>query len=419
MANFTLPTVFPFLLQSQHINFSEWISLFTLLLAPIIAHIVSGIPKLTYLSTAPSTLPKWHNYLALYNPMTIIWRYAAITNRRLRARRSQVWGPTDIAAANAIFWTSSGWNGSEDIVTRGSNLVHCARLPSSGHAPLLSVDTLQTVIVTLQGLQAIYWLAGGLARTVSLPGMGLDTVSFPVAFLGLTRLYAAVWITSDYEFVARGTATGRRHDLAFQTGVEAANAHHRMPPLDAGIGVNALGGVVGVDARTKNRHSVMEVDKTPVMIHVSSSGGGRASDGEALAPSRFLAKSWPSRIFRVVYMTPLALFWVLSLGFALPGPWQIGRAHPLTNYLAAINGSVAFLVMMVMYVYYWARLGCGSTVLPCIGKPWFKVLVCMEYTFMLSTMVISALETRRAPCGVYTTMGKEMDPFVYASFDSS
>jgi len=358
MANFTLPTVFPFLLQSQHINFSEWISLFTLLLAPIIAHIVSGIPKLTYLSTAPSTLPKWHDYLALYNPMAIIWRYAAITNRRLRARRSQVWGPTDIAAANAIFWTSSGWNGSEDIVTRGSNLVHCA------------------------------------------------------------RLYAAVWITSDYEFVARGTATGRRHDLAFQTGVEAANAHHRMPPLDAGIGVNALGGVVGVDARTKNRHSVMEVDKTPVMIHVSSSGGGRASDGEALAPSRFLAKSWPSRIFRVVYITPLALFWVLSLGFALPGPWQIGRAHPLTNYLAAINGSVAFLVM-VMYVYYWARLGCGSTVLPCIGKPWFKVLVCMEYTFMLSTMVISALETRRAPCGVYTTMGNEMDPFVYASFDSS
>ena len=401
MATFTIPAVLPLLHQSQHVAFSEWISLFTLLLAPIIAHIIAGVPQPTY---PPSfTPPKWHDYIALYSPITIIWRYAAITDRRIRARRSARWGPEDVASANAIFWTSEGWDGAEGFLhatytgssSKHEYLVHYARLPPSGHATLLSVDTVKTAIVTLQGLQAVYLLVGGLVGTVGMPWMAVDTVSFPLAFLGLTRLCAAGWITSDYEFQVEVGGVARGKEVGCEEGVDKTSA---------------LGG---------NRHCVVvEVDGMPVVMRGSGGGGGGAVDGEALSSLRFLVTSWPSRIFRGVYIAPIVVFWLLSLGFALPGPWQSGRAYPLTNYLSAVNGSLSFLFILVVYGYYTARVGCRSTVIPCIGKPWYKVIMCVGYTTMLCIVVISALETRRAPCGVYTTTGKEVDHYVCAPFVS-
>jgi len=81
------------------------------------------------------------------------------------------------------------------------NRVCCVRLPPSGHATLF---------------------AGGFAGTVTLPGMAVDTVSFPLAFLG---------------------------------------------------------------ARTKKRQCfVAEVNKTPVVVRVFSSGGGGGGE-EALSPA--------------------------------------------------------------------------------------------------------------------------------------
>jgi len=63
----------------------------------VIAHVVAGTPSATYLSR---NHPRWHDYLCLYSPVSILWRYTAITGRRIRTRR---WQPVDMAAANAIF----------------------------------------------------------------------------------------------------------------------------------------------------------------------------------------------------------------------------------------------------------------------------------------------------------------------------
>lgn len=209
---------------------------------------------------------------------------------------------------------------------------------------------------TLQGLQAVYLLAGGFAGTVTLPGMAVDTVSLPLAFLGLTRLYAAAWITSDYEFVARAAGdvgSGSKPMLDTEAGGKNMNVHGRMVPLDPDVDGAALDVLAGMDARTKNRHCfVAEVNKTPVIVRVSSSGGGGGGGGEeALSPSpRFLSSSRPSKVFRGIYIAPLALFWVLSLGLALPGPWQAGKTYPLTSYLCAVNGSISFLFILVGYI---------------------------------------------------------------------
>src|SRR3569833_1136846 len=52
------PEILPISYQSGNITFPEWISLFTLCLAPLIAHIVAGAPRPSYLC---QTRPKCHD----------------------------------------------------------------------------------------------------------------------------------------------------------------------------------------------------------------------------------------------------------------------------------------------------------------------------------------------------------------------
>jgi len=114
-----------------------------------IAHIVAGIPKLTYLSTTATSklaemarLPRPlqpHDYhLALITPPspTVV----------SVARQAGGLGPHRCCSGERpSFGLGRGETGSEDIAahTTGSNLVYCARLPPSGHAILLSADTAQ------------------------------------------------------------------------------------------------------------------------------------------------------------------------------------------------------------------------------------------------------------------------------------
>ena len=89
--------VLPLAYQSRDITFPQCVSLITLGLAPLIVHIVSGAPEPTYLCRSR---PQWHDRMCLYCPLTILWRYMAIADRRIRAFD---WSSADMAAANSIF----------------------------------------------------------------------------------------------------------------------------------------------------------------------------------------------------------------------------------------------------------------------------------------------------------------------------
>jgi hypothetical protein len=78
------------------------------------------------------------------HPTSIIWRYAAVVDRRIRATK---WCPDDLAATNAIFWTTKGWNRDESMVaTAVSYRVQNSKSP---HVNIFSVTTLKTVIFIL------------------------------------------------------------------------------------------------------------------------------------------------------------------------------------------------------------------------------------------------------------------------------
>lgn len=119
-------TILPVHYQSYGISVSDWITLFTLCLAPLFAQLISGTPQPSYLHTSR---PKWHDRLVLYNPTSILWRYAIIADRRIRAWK---WDKVDLAASNALFWTADGWDGSEAIVDQAMR--KCTFLPESARS---------------------------------------------------------------------------------------------------------------------------------------------------------------------------------------------------------------------------------------------------------------------------------------------
>ena len=102
-----------FTYQSEKITFVEWFEMFTLCLAPLVAHIAGGVSAVTVLGS-PSQKPSWTARLPHFNSISIIWRYYAIADRRVRALD---WDKSDMAACNAVFWNGEKgrWDGSEYI----------------------------------------------------------------------------------------------------------------------------------------------------------------------------------------------------------------------------------------------------------------------------------------------------------------
>jgi hypothetical protein len=81
---FTVPKIL-FTYQSQGLNFKQWTDFITICLAPLIAHLAGGVVSPTILGSL-SQGPTWISYLTHFNPISIVWRYYIIVDRRVRAR---------------------------------------------------------------------------------------------------------------------------------------------------------------------------------------------------------------------------------------------------------------------------------------------------------------------------------------------
>ncbi|KAM0810006.1 putative SUR7/PalI family-domain-containing protein [Seiridium cardinale] len=340
--------------NSQCITFSEWSSLLTLCLAPLIAHILSGTPHVSYLS---HSRPKWYDYLCHYNPTSILWRYAAITDRRIRALQ---WSPSDMAASNAIFWTSEGWNGSERFVSQAT--VHCIQTPKHARVRILSVTMLKTLIITAQGVAALYTLAGSLAGTVSFnAAMGLDSIFFPLAILGLLRLCGAAWLTDDFAYMFR-------EDI-------------QMRPLSA-------------------RPSVMTKEQETVLL--SSDCTFEPLIGDTSSESHFRSVTyWPSRIFRFLYLLALAGVWTINLFYMAPITSRTGFTvtsfYVGAFFLLFLTGSIA------TYAYYFIRGSTNTTIIPCLSSKWYCAYCALMLAASVGLIVIAGIETNRTPQGRFTS----------------
>lgn len=415
--NWPLPKVLPLSVHSGNISFSEWVVLLTLCFAPIIAHLIAGTPQPTYLNTNQQRQPKWHDYLCLYSPISIIWRYAAIADRRIRSR---TWRPVDMAAANAIFWTDKGWDGSEEMATR--SVRYCVTPPPSSHASLLSWEFLKTAIVTLQGVQALYVFGGGITGATKMPRFALDTIFFPAAFLGLLRLFAASWLTSEYVYAP--LAEDRIHRDINEGESEShgdINSHaktkHERYPSDTDDETFTY-----PDAKTLLSSTFQNINLNPNTTTNPELTSGPSSVHDTITTPNPRYRNRLSLAFKFIYITPVLLLFFISLAFLVPGPWQDAKKYPkgrtfsLTTFIGNIYAIFFFFTIAATYTYHAWTYGCRSTIIPCISRPWYKILVGITFAGLIPLLTISALETRRTPCGVWTTGGKGRDEYTCEAF---
>jgi hypothetical protein len=344
MGSFRIDTSYAY--QSQGTSFSDWISLITLCLAPLIAHLIGGVPTPTYLC---GSRPHWHDCITHYNPTSILWRYFAITDRRLRTRS---WKSADLAATNALFWTVNGWDGSEEMAQR----TRTHRIPGSSrtHVEPLSGSTLKTIAVTLQGVQAIYVIVWGATADGTFGNyLALDTIFFPIAIFGLLRLPAALWLSDEKLYHSIDPAT----QISDQT----------FPPL-----LNRLH--IGSEP--------LDLSQEAIMSRYHSSGCLRGV---------LVRGTWILVIAGLLTVTLLQM----PLGSS-------GLTLNLTAF-AVLLLYLLFLSVTLIVLSSSMLRGSKTTVVPCITQKWYKLYTIILFLWMFAVFVIAALGTRRTPCGRSTT----------------
>ncbi|ETS84556.1 hypothetical protein PFICI_02581 [Pestalotiopsis fici W106-1] len=340
---------------SRGIGIPDWFSEFTLCLSPLIAHILSGAPRPSYLT---SNRPKWHDRLCLLNPISIVWRYAAITERRIQTRD---WQPKDIAVANAVFWTPRGWDGSK--IMRWRAMSYMSYLPQRNRVEFLSLEMLKTIILFLQGVQAVTAILCNYTSTGDFTSF--DTISglfIPLGIAGLLRVFAAPWLTDDFNFGISSHGAERP--------LRSTNGRRTMPLLmldDIGYGYGQ-----------KEQYQ--------------SSG---AADGHP----------WLCGILRGLFMLPVVGSWALSFIYVTPwiGSFGLKGVYTTTGFVFGLYYMFLTTPMLLIIGYYFCKGPLETTIIPCISRVWYKVYCVALTLFTIILVVITAVETRKTVCGKYTS----------------
>jgi hypothetical protein len=350
--------------QSKGITFSEWVSLFTLCLTPLVLHVIAGTPQVFCLFYTRKNL-NWHRRFCQYNPTTIIWRYFAIADRRIRAKE---WSSADMAASNAAFWTPRGWDGSEEMIQRSR--LYCLKFPDNSRATIFSKSFVKTVVITIQGVQAIIFLLEGFTtNSVFVFNVAIDKIFSPLAVLGLFRLFAAPWLTEDYlyaEHEDRSTTLASKQRTADP---------QIMPHLPIAQPTSSKGLLDPADYTS-------EIQFHPI-------------------------NSWRGWLFRIIFLILILLLWAMCLIYMI----SAGRSgvylvptHLLVQILYLFFLSATFII----YTYYFIWEHSATTIIPCIFSTWYQIYTCILILMMLVLIVVAVVTTRKTMCGTYTTWPAEL-----------
>jgi hypothetical protein len=365
--------------QCQHITFQNWFEYITLCFAPLIAHIVAGVSS-PIVIPSDSKLPSWSACIPHYNPISVVWRWYAIADRRFRAYN---WDAADMAACNAVFWDSekARWDGSEEIMLRSRAWL--IKVPEKTYTPLVSASSLTTVILTLQGVQAGFIIFGSFDPDNKYRvGQGLPNVFIPIAILGLMRLPAALWLSDDYGYL----------DVAQKAGNSGRNAAETPAATMEDAGDYLL----ELEPRASKRSNATTTTTivSPLSIALSNLSKITTTDKRRLRSGH----SPLGLVYRI--------WWFLSIAGLLSGAavstshllWEnphsfpyISLSHLLISILYFVI-STATVLMTSTYIF----LGrTTSTLIPCIHATWYKVFTVVLAAMGLVVVVVSALETRQ------------------------
>ena len=354
----TIPKIL-FTLQSQGIPLPTWFEQFTLCLAPLAAHVAGGVvsPTLIPNSTPP---PSWSARLPHFNPISIIWRYYIIGDRRLRARS---WDRANMAASNAVFWDGERgrWDGSEEIMVKSRAWV--TKIPDTAHVTPLSASSATSLILTAQGIWATFLIISSLiAGSENKINVSLAGAFTPLGCLGLMRLPAAFWLSSDYGFMNCSTRQGTRILVE-----------------------NDLEKVVSDNIA---QHSVSQIDMTVQ---------------DRLLPPH----CWKGIIYRFFWLVTVWGILGISATDCTHLWWHYAPSLPYLPTTTLIFNSmylVLTVTVIVIHTFYVVTGKATSTIIPCVHATWYKIFTGVFWLAGCVCVVVAALETRVKGNGRITSL---------------
>jgi hypothetical protein len=231
--------------------------------------------------------------------------------------------------------------------------------PSYHRISVFSTSTFGTLIITLQGIQAIYELTADTTGSVYASGHPISNVFFPLAILGLARLPAAPWLTAEYGY--------RQHKESQLPGEGYSVPLLPLPP---------------------------HIDTNPI-----------AALSNVPSNQFYPQNSWRGILTRAILMGVLLALIVLTLClFALD--FKLDTGITLTSFVSLLfylSFLVCTLAIVAPFIWRKEREEGNTTIIPCISSIWYQVYTYMLFSLALVFIFISALETRRTKCGLYTT----------------
>lgn len=119
--------------------------------------------------------------------------------------------------------------------------------------------------------------------------------------------------------------------------------------------------------------------------------------------------SWRARFFRFFFMLPILGLLVLCILEIIPWSSTAPTSFSWTFYLPPTMLLVIILYLIFITVtsftfsYYFFRDLSATTVIPCIISTWYQIYTLILIIMMAILIVVAAVETRKAPCGIYTS----------------
>jgi hypothetical protein len=363
-----------FTYQSHALKVTTWFDYITVCFAPLVAHVAAGVSPITPFSSSPcdpcasssSSLPSWTARLPHFNPISILWRYYAIADRRFRAKD---WDSADMAACNAVFWDSATgrFDGGEEIMVKSRAWL--TKVPEHSHVPLISASSLVSVVLTLQASQAMFLIVASLFPNVPYHfGNGLPYVFFPLSCLGLPRLVAAFWLSGDYGYL-------NAENLELVRGV--------------------------------TRRSVGTVEKVVTDHVVEYPVGEERSVEECVSDRLYERHCWRGIVYTI--------FWIVSscalLGTSAAATsklwWGYAENMPYSSVSHLIDNGMYFVTTsaaMLIYCTYILMGRTHTTIIPCIHSTWYKIFSIILMAMALVAVLCNILETRQLLDGTATTL---------------
>lgn len=292
-----------------------------------------------------------------------------------------------MAASNALFWTTDGWDGTESMMVKSR--MYCERRPDHKTIQLFSISTGKSIIVTAQGIQAIALIINGITRfSRFFIRFGMPNIFFPFAILGLVRLCAAPWLTDDYTYLPHHTSPLPSTTSLSYASTSVSDSLDKPHPY--------------FSRRSTQRPSLYSL---PAFDFEKPDLSSRTSDDATLLPGHdelFHPRlSRRGLTWRIAFLLLLTCLWLLPLITMLPFRWGIYFTGTLFSmgifyfvFLSATLFSAFFTIFSALST---------STIHPYARKTWYKVYTVLLFGLMVVLIVVACVENRKTPCGAYTS----------------